>query len=109
MTQRPGSWQLDKVKAKLGREQVERESAASARYRQEEEKNKVAEKTSSSFLVLPLLFVGCVLSFLILVCFYFVNCVVVFCKQTDLDMKKGPWQTRVRSCRQVTSPEGEGK
>ncbi len=22
-------------------------------------------------------------------------------------MKKGPWQTRVRSCRQVTSPEGK--
>jgi hypothetical protein len=24
-----------------------------------------------------------------------------------VDMKKGPWQTRVRSCRQVTSPEGK--
>ncbi len=55
----------------------------------------------------PLLFVGCVLSFLILVCSSFVNCVIVFCKQTDLDMKKGPWQTRVRSCRKMTSPEGK--
>ncbi len=68
MTQRPGPWQLDKVKAKLRREQVERESAASARYRQEEDKNKVAEKWKDKFLVFPLLFVGCVLSFLILVC-----------------------------------------
>ncbi len=55
----------------------------------------------------PLLFVGCVLYFLILVCSSFVYCVGVFCKQTDLDMKKGPWQTRLRSCRQVTSPEGK--
>ena len=53
------------------------------------------------------MFVGCVLSFLIPVCSSLVHCVVETGKQTDLDMKKGPWQSRVRACRQVTSPEGK--
>ncbi len=47
------------------------------------------------------------LSFLILVYSILVDCVVEIRKQTDLEMKKGPWQTRVRSCRQVTAPEGK--
>ena len=48
-----------------------------------------------------------VLSFLIPVFSSLVHSVVETGKQTDLDMKKGPWQSRVRACRQVTSPEGK--
>ena len=36
MPQKPGPWSLDKVKARLRREQVEREEEASARYRERE-------------------------------------------------------------------------
>ncbi len=46
MTQRPGPWQLDRVKVRLRREQVEREQAASARYRQAEPQDKNSGKTS---------------------------------------------------------------
>ncbi len=53
------------------------------------------------------MFVGCVLSFLILVCSTLVHCFVERQRQTDLEMKKGPWQARVRTCKQVTSPKGK--
>ncbi len=45
MPEKSGPWQLDRVKARLRREQVEREEAASARYRVTESQDKNSGKT----------------------------------------------------------------
>jgi hypothetical protein len=50
---------LNELKVRLRREQVERESAASERYRPTQDKNKVAEKSSFSNCILCLLVVCC--------------------------------------------------
>ncbi len=59
MSERPGPWQLDRVKTRLRREQVEQESAASARYRPDEENKK--PKTSYSDCIVCGLVLCCVL------------------------------------------------
>jgi hypothetical protein len=59
MSERPGPWQLDRVKARLRREHVVRESAASARYRPDEDNNK--PKTSYSDCIVCGLVLCCVL------------------------------------------------
>jgi hypothetical protein len=59
MTERPGPWQLDRVKARLRRKQVARESAASARYRADEDNNK--RKTDYSDCIVCGLVLCCVL------------------------------------------------
>jgi hypothetical protein len=59
MSERPGPWQLDRVKARLRQEQVVRESAASARYRRKEDNNK--PKTSYSDCIICGLVLCCVL------------------------------------------------
>jgi hypothetical protein len=45
MPEKSGPWQLNRVKARLRREQVEREEAASARYRVTEPQDKNSGKT----------------------------------------------------------------
>ncbi len=47
------------------------------------------------------------MSSLILDCSFLGNSCVVRQKHTDLDMKKGAWQSRGRTCKQVASPEGK--
>ncbi len=67
-----GPWELNKVKARLRQEQVQREKAASERYRQKEAKAKeqiVGEARSSN----------CVLVVLLLCCFFFVIVVLALC------------------------------
>ena len=59
MPQQPGPWQLNETKARLRREQVQREQAASDRYRRAEGKDKVAEKSSFFNSILCLLVVCC--------------------------------------------------
>jgi hypothetical protein len=59
MPQQPGPWQLNETKARLRREQVQREVAASERYRRVEDTDKVREKSSFSNFILCLLVVCC--------------------------------------------------
>lgn len=63
MPQRAGPWSLDLVKARLRREQVEREEEASERYRQRERrlKEQTVGGTSLSRCVLVVLVLCCVL------------------------------------------------
>ncbi len=75
-----------------------------ARYRQAEKKDKDRKSQISS--IAYCVFWLC-LSSLILDCSTLGNCSVERQKHTDLDMKKGPWQSRGRTCKQVASPEGK--
>jgi hypothetical protein len=59
MPVKPDSGQLNELKVRLRREQVERENAASERYRQTQDKNKVTEKSSFFNCLLCLLVVCC--------------------------------------------------
>jgi hypothetical protein len=79
-SQRPGSWALDKVKRRLRRQQVVREQAASARYRQEEERHNrqqnpipvdsnVGRHSTSN----------CVLIVLVVFCILLIPCVLALC------------------------------
>jgi hypothetical protein len=56
----PGPWALEKVKQRLRREQVEREEAASARYRRQEDKPK-GNSSASQCSVLLVLTLSCLL------------------------------------------------
>ena len=66
MTHRPGPWQLDRVKARLRQEQVEREQAASARYRQAEPKEKNTSWTDCLLFCLIVRIILLILSVLLL-------------------------------------------
>ena len=80
MPERPGPGTLDKVKRRLRREQVVREQAASARYRQEEERHNRQQNSipvdsnvgrdSSS---------NCVLIVLVVFCILLILCVLALC------------------------------
>jgi hypothetical protein len=77
MPQKAGPWSLDKVKARLRQEQVEREEEASARYRQQEArraKEETVDGTSLSRCVLVVL----VLCFVLLSVVIFALCAVFF-------------------------------
>jgi hypothetical protein len=80
MPSKSGPWQLDKVKRRLRQEQVAREEAASERYKQEEDREKVLQNTNQDEQRLSLqernvgvchwavILLVCVLVFLLLVC-----------------------------------------
>ena len=72
MPEKAGPWALDKVKTRLRREHVEREEAASERYRQQEArpKEQTVGGTSGS---------NCVLVVLVLCCFLLSLVVVALC------------------------------
>jgi hypothetical protein len=106
MPYKAGPWQLNELKSRLRREQEERERVASDRCRQAEKKDKDRRQRKVKFVQLHIVFVGRVLSSLILDCCTLGNCCVERQKHTDLDMKKGAWQSRGRTCKLVASPEG---
>jgi hypothetical protein len=80
MPSKSGPWQLDKVKRRLRQEQVAREEAASERYKQEEDREKVQQNTNQDeqrlslqernvgFCHWAVILLVCVLVFLLLVC-----------------------------------------
>jgi hypothetical protein len=61
MPKKPGSWELNEVKNRLGLEQVARERAATARYRQLEEREGNRGKTGWSDCLLLVLALSCFL------------------------------------------------
>ncbi len=76
MPQKAGPWSLDKVKARLRQEQVEREEEASARYRQREArraKEEAVGETGLSRCVLVVL----VLCFVLLSVVFLALCAVI--------------------------------
>ncbi len=80
MPPKPGPWKLDKAKQRLRQEQVAREAAASERYRQQEQRGQVQQKTNQYETRLSVqdsnvggchwavILLVCVLVFLLLVC-----------------------------------------
>lgn len=77
MPQKAGPWSLDKVKARLRQEQVEREEEASARYRQREArraKEEIVGETDLSRCVLVVL----VLCFVLLSVVVLALCAVIW-------------------------------
>jgi hypothetical protein len=87
MPEKAGPWALDKVKTRLRREQVEREEAASERYRQLEAKRKEQTIFGTSWS-------NCVLIVLVLCCFLLLSllfvalCVIFFLLKKDNDIEE---------------------